>query len=268
MFPLLVSYGPLHIQTMSVLLALAFLVAAFVFWRKGKEDYYPEDQLFDGFLVASAMGFVGARVGYILLHSETMGWNVLSWFNLVGAPGMSGAIGLLVASFVLYRFAVQKKWDAFEVLDFWVVAVSLGMVFTSIGSFASGIDVGYPTSMPWGIVFPGLVETHHPAQLYAAGFFFSLFLYLSWLESRYRTFQWYRATKKAAETGFLLCMYSIFTALFLLVVGFVKPPTIELFDINIDRVASLVLLIFGVALLYVRSGRTLGFKKKKKRLFA
>jgi phosphatidylglycerol---prolipoprotein diacylglyceryl transferase len=268
MFPVLLSLGPVQIQTMSALLALGFLVASFIFWRKGKEDYYSEEQLFDGFLFSVAMGFVGARVGYVVFHLETLGWNIINWLNIVGMPGMSGVVGLLVASFVLYRFAQDKKWDAFEVMDFWTIAVSLGLVFSSLGALASGVDFGYPTTMPWGVVFTGLVEKHHPTQLYGAIYFLGLFLYLTWLESRYRTFRWYRATKKTAETGFIMCMGLIGTSLFSLLVGFLKPPTLEFFDVNMDRVGALVFLIAGVLLLYTRSGRSLGWKKKKKRLFS
>lgn len=267
MFPTLFSLGPLELQTLSVFVGLSFLVAAFIFWRKGREDYYPEDQLFDGFLFAILMGFIAARVGYVLLHFDLFNWNVIQWFNISGSPGMSGAVGLFFATLFLYRFAKDKKWDAFEVLDFWSVAVSAGLILVAIGAFFGGVGFGYPTKLPWGMVFPGLLEKHHPLQLYSALFYGGLFIFLQWLESRYRTFRWYRSSKKAAETGFLLCVFIIFASLFGVIVSFFKPPAFELFEINIDRVSMLGALVFGVLLLYTRSGRTVGWKRKKKRLF-
>jgi phosphatidylglycerol:prolipoprotein diacylglycerol transferase len=268
MFPVVLSIGPVVIRSFSVLLVLAFFAAAFVFWRKGKEEYYAEDQLFDGFLLAGIVGFLAARAGYVVFHIETLGWNVLDWINFVGVPGMSGTVGLIFAGAYLYHFAREKKWDAFEVMDFWVLGASLGLGLVSIGAFLDGVGFGYPTTLPWGTIFPGLLEPHHPVQLYFALCYLALFWFLSWVEYRYRTFHWYRATKKAAETGFLLCIFIIAAAFFSLVLSFMKPATFEVFAINLDQVASIGFLVLGVLLLYVRSGRTLGWKKKKKRLFA
>jgi phosphatidylglycerol:prolipoprotein diacylglycerol transferase len=268
MFPVLVSIGPVVIRTFSVLLVLAFFIAAFVFWRKGKEEYYAEDQLFDGFLLSAIVGFIAARIGFVVFHIETIGWNVLDWFNFIGVPGMSGMVGLIFAGAYMYHFAREKKWDPFEVMDFWAMSASIGLALVSLGAFFDGIGFGFPTTLPWGVLFPGLLEPHHPVQLYAAVCYGIVFWLLSWAEYRYRTFRWYRATKKAAETGFLLCMFIISAAFFSLVLSFMKPATFEVFTVNVDQVASIVFLVAGVLLLYVRSGRTIGWKTKKKRLFA
>jgi phosphatidylglycerol:prolipoprotein diacylglycerol transferase len=261
MFPVLLSFGPFELRTLSVFLIVAFLTSSFIFWRKGREEHYNEGEFFDGFILATLVGFVAGRVGFIALNYERFGLAVLHWFDIFAYPGINGVIGLLCATVYLYRYAQHNKWDVFEVLDFWVLSLTSGLTLGYIGLFFDGTAVGRATTLPIGLVFPGLIEPHHPAQLYAAFFFGIISMYLSRVEYRYRTFEWYRSGKKTAQTGFLVSIFLIATSLFFFIVSWVKTPVFSIAGIDLDRILALLAFVGGVILLYTRSGRT--FLKRK-----
>lgn len=263
MFPVLFTIGPFELRTLSFFMVLSFLMTAFLFWKKGREEHYPEIQLFDGFLLASMLGFVVGRVGYVLSQLSLLGWSVFKWVDVFNYPGINGAIGVIAASLYLYHFAKHYKWDAFEILDFWVLSLSGGLAVGYVGLFLDGSAFGIPTQLPWGITFPGLQEPHHPTQLYFAVFFFILSWYLAKVEYKYRTFEWYRAGKKTAQTGFLVSLFLVAATAFFLLMTWFKPPIFAFFGVNGDRVAAIAGLLFGAGLLFHRSGRT--FSRPKKR---
>lgn len=255
MFPTLLAFGPIVIKSLNVLLAIALVVGMFMFWRKGKEEHYDEMDLFDGLFLGQLLGVLFARIVFILLNFNRLGLDVIAWVDVFSHPGFTLMVFFLVSGFYLYRFAVKKKWDAFEILDFWVLAVAVSQVFVWLGYFLEGIFFGTATTLPWGIVFPGVFEKHHPVQLYQLIFYAVLAWYLSWVEYRYRTFEWYRRGKNTAQTGFLLSVFMITNGLVYLLFSFITVPSVVLYGVAVDMVLAALLLITGLVLLFVRSGR-------------
>ena len=264
MFPILLSAGPFELRTMTIFVIIAFFLASFIFWRKCKEEHYREAEIFDGFLISAILGSLIARAVFILFNFKIIGFHVLSWFDFTKFPGINLIAGLAVAAFLLYKTAVRNKWDEFEILDFWVTGVALGLFVYYLGTFFDGTGYGYATNLPWGTVFPNLIEPHHPVQMYFALFYLSLYLYLSRVEYTYRTFFWYRHGKKTAQTGFLTAVFLIFVSVATLVLAIFKPATLEFMGINLDMVISGFMAVFGTVLLFIRSGRSLLIVHKKK----
>ncbi len=257
MFPVLFSIGSVSIKTASLLMFLGFFVSSFIFWRKGREEHYEIIDLFDGFILSAFFGMVSSRITYVLLNISDFGFDVLKWFDIFKYPGSSLIVGIIVASFYLHHFSVRKKWDSFEILDFWVTSIALGLAINFVGSFFEGVGYGYATKMPWGVVFPQLIDPHHPIQLYTAIFYLAMYFYLSRVEYKYRTFSWYRHGKKTAQTGFLASVFLISVSVFNFLISFLRPATFVFYGINIDLVVSTGVFIAGLFLLYYRSGRPL-----------
>ncbi len=257
MLPLLFSLGPLKLHTLNLFLVLAFLSVAFLFWRKGREEHYEESQLFDGFLLSTLFGLVAGRVGFILLHLAEVGTQPLKWLDVISYPGVNLFVGLLGAGIYMYRFALKQKWDVYEIMDFWVLAVSFGLGLMWVGLFFDGSSFGNPTQLPWGLVFPGVFDKHHPVQAYFALFFFVLSWYLNWVEYRYRTFTWYRAGKNTAQTGFLTSVFIIGLGIFSFVVAWLRPAQFTVNGWSLDPLIYLLITGVGIWLLWKRSGRAL-----------
>jgi len=103
MFPILFELGPVKFYTFTIFIIVAFFAGAYVFWRKGREEHYPEDDLFDAFLKALFWGAIWSRVGFVVLHMELFGLHPLSWLNIIDLPGYSTMLGTLAAGWSLYK---------------------------------------------------------------------------------------------------------------------------------------------------------------------
>lgn len=264
MFPVLFSLGPITFKTISLFLILAFLVSSFIFWRRGREEHYKEELLFDGFLLSGLVGVLAARAGYVVLNAGDFGFSLVRWLDFFSYPGFSGSIGLAVMGIYLHRFAKRSKWDSFEILDFWAPAMALGLAVLHVGLFFDGGGYGLASTLPWAVTFPGSFAARHPVQLYFAIFYVVLFAYLQWAEFHYRTFEWYRSGKKTAQTGFLVAVAMSTTGLVHVIFSFLKENPTQLYGIGIDQVIGMVLFFVGVGTLYVRSGKELPFLKRRR----
>jgi len=263
MYPILFTIGALNFKTLNLFFVISFLATAFVFWKRGREEHYSEIQLFDGFLLSYLFGLLIGRLGFILINFSSFGFEIVKWFNMVSFPGSNQIVQLIATAFYLFNFAKKKKWDTFEVLDFWATATSIGMFFVYLGHFFNGSLSGKVTSLPWGIVFPGAFEKRHPLQIYYALFYCLLFIFQYWSENKYRTFEWYRAGKRSAQTGFIISVSIIFLSAFSLIMSFISIPTLVVKNISLDVLVSLGALAVGCIFLFMRSGRKLSFTSKK-----
>jgi len=262
MLPILFELPFFKLKSLTLLAFLAVFFSAFIFWRKGREEHYNIFDIFDGFLLSGLFGFVVGRLVFVAFHWASFSSNIFNIVNVIEKPGNEPLVALAVAILFLYRYAVKAKWDAFEILDFYVTAISLGMIFMYAGFFLDGSYGGTFTNLPWGIITSGTFEKTHPAQLYSLLYYFLVYIYLSRVEYVYRTFEWYRSGKKTAQSGFLFSTFLIFTALFHLLTGPVRLPGIFLNGVVLDYFIYLAMLFFGLILLYRRSGRSLHFFKK------
>ncbi len=267
MFKSLITIGSFQLRTLSIFQILAFFSAAFIFWKRGKQEHYSEAKIMDGFLLSFLVGGAGARIGFVLLNFDQFGYNIFNWFNLVQYPGSQLLLGLVASTIYLYFFARNNKWDAFEILDFWAQALSLAMIWLNLGYFFAGIRFGQATSLPWGIVFPSVFEKRHPIQLYYVLFHLIIYHWLWWLEFNYRTFQWYRGGKKTAQTGFLFIVFVISYSIFSLFMNLLGAPIIQVGQIALDTGIYIGLIVLGLWLMVRRSNRVL-FSLKRGKLLA
>lgn len=264
MFPILFAIKPITIYTIGVFMVIAFLTAGYVFWRRGREEHYQEEELFDAFLLTTLWGFIWSRVGFVVLHFSAFGFSPLKWLDVMNSPGTFPFLGLVVGGFWLYNHAKKKKWDECEILDFAVLALTAALAIISLGSFFDGSGFGNPTSLPWGVTFPAVFDRRHPTQLYGAVFYMGLYAYLAWLEPRYRMFEWYRNKKHSAPTGFLFGVFCIAYGLYGILLTFLMPPSVTFFEVNIDLPIRVGILVFGIIRLLMQSGRTFMVLPKRK----
>lgn len=262
MLPILFELPFFKLKSLTLLAFLAVFFSAFTFWRKGREEHYNTFEIFDAFILSGLFGFIVGRITFVATHWPSFSQNIFSIVNIMDKPGNEPLIVLAAAVWFLYRYAIKSKWDAFEILDFYVTAISLGMIFIYVGFFLDGSYGGTFTSLPWGIITPGTFEKTHPAQLYSLLYYFFTYIYLSRVEYVYRTLEWYRSGKKTAQSGFLFSTFLIFTALFHLFTESVRLPGISINGVVLDYFIYLAMLLFGLALLYKRSGRSLHFFRK------
>lgn len=263
MFKTLSILHTVNLPVITIFLFLAVFFGAFVFWRKLRnEGEYTEVEIFDDFLIALLLGWSAGRLVFVLLNLGNFGLQILQWLNFIVYPGINLLVAIMVTGGFLYWRVKKRKLDALEILDFWAIATSLGMFFYDVGQFFDGSGVGEPTKLPWGVVFPGMILPTHPAMLYTALFFLVMFLYLSWAEFHYRTFDWYRHGRNNAQAGFCAGFFIMMTGIYLLISLLWRSANFLVAGISLDIPFYLLVAIFGGGMIWICSGRSLIGRKR------
>jgi phosphatidylglycerol:prolipoprotein diacylglycerol transferase len=262
------------------LLFVGGFIAAFQFlewlYNREKIPYQKLSQLATYAIIGS---FAGARLGhclfyepdYFLYHPLEMilpiGYDEngkLGFQAYTGLASHGGAFGILLALLV-YKW--RTKEDLLPLLDRIAIATPLACGFIRMANFFNSEIIGYPTDVPWAIVFEQVdMEPRHPAQLYEAIFYYSLFVVMFLLYKRkglstsltpavtLSVPDSYRDEKQTqkVKTGFYfaLCIISIFTFRFF--VEFIKERQVgfeENLPIDMGQILSIPFVVLGIWIL-------------------
>jgi phosphatidylglycerol:prolipoprotein diacylglycerol transferase len=192
MHPELWHWGPIHLRSYGVMLAIAFLVGTWIATREARRLRLDEDKLVTVILIALVSGVLGARLLYVLEHVDEFRreWGSIFALWQGGLTLYGGVVAGTLGGLLSARRLGLPMW---MVADALTPSVALGTMFGRVGCFLNGCCYGRPTRMPWGVVFPpdsyaGVEFGNaplHPAQLYAA--FAGLVLFLIFWGLRTRT---------------------------------------------------------------------------------
>ena len=169
--PVAVEIGPLAIRWY----ALAYVTGILAGWRymivlarRSPSGIAARD--IDDFVLWATLGIVlGGRLGYVLFYRPgDYLQDPLSAFAL-WQGGMSfhgGLSGVVLATLV---FAWRRRISPLALGDLVGAAAPIGLFFGRLANFVNGELWGRPTTVPWGVVFPGAGPApRHPSQLYEA----------------------------------------------------------------------------------------------------
>ena len=185
--------GPLTVHFYGIMIAIGVIVAVLVSKRR-YERFGGSGELLERVSIwAVAIGFLGARFGYVLTHTGDFidrPWGVL--FIWEGGLALYGGltIGALAAIILL------RKWsgDIFAFGDAVAVGVPLAQAIGRWGNYFNQELFGTPSNLPWAVEidpniaaaagYPGFT-TFHPTFLYES--LWNVFLTVGiilWLEHR------------------------------------------------------------------------------------
>lgn len=181
MYPLLFKIGPFPVHTYGFLIACGFLVALSVLKRLAIRSKLDPEQILDLAFWCLLIGFLGARVLYIITRASFFIDNPLEIFKF-WEGGLVFLGGPIVAIPFLIWTLRRKKLDPWKVLDVLTPGLVIAHMFGRFGCLAAGCCYGKPTGTDFGIkLYSELVERHlhgtllHPTQLYEASALFILF---------------------------------------------------------------------------------------------
>jgi phosphatidylglycerol:prolipoprotein diacylglycerol transferase len=172
--------------------ALAYLAGLLIAWRiarrlMARPALWPnstpptEPATIDDLLTLIILGvIVGGRLGFVLFYQP--GYYLSNPLEIVKVweGGMSfhgGFLGVVAAGL---WFAWRKGASAIGLADTFALAVTPGLFLGRLANFVNAELWGRPTTMPWGVIFPGEAAqtcpgiapglcARHPSQLYEAG---------------------------------------------------------------------------------------------------
>ena len=214
--PVLIHLGPIAIRWY----ALAYIAGILLGWRYGvglirNAKLWPPAappittaQIDDLILWVTLGIIVGGRLGYVLFYGRGAFLSDPLEIVKVWHGGMSfhgGFLGVVVA---IVAFARVNRVDMLRLGDLVAPCVPIGLFFGRIANFINGELWGRPTTLPWGIIFPGAPDAlpRHPSQLYEAGLE-GVVLFAILLLATHRL-HWLRL--RGAVTGLFILMYGVF----------------------------------------------------------
>ncbi len=123
---------------------------------------------------------LGGRLGFVLFYQPGYYAEHPAEILAVWQGGMSfhgGMLGVLTAG---AAFSLRNGLDMIRVGDAVAAATPIGLFFGRLANFVNAELWGRPTTVPWGVVFPGEAAwtcpagwtgpcARHPSQLYEAG---------------------------------------------------------------------------------------------------
>lgn len=121
---------------------------------------------------------IGGRLGYVLFYQPQYYLQNPSEILMVWQGGMSfhgGFLGVTVAALV---YCLRWRLPLLSTADLLALATPPGLFLGRLANFTNNELWGRPTTMPWGVVFPGEAAqtcpgieglcARHPSQLYEA----------------------------------------------------------------------------------------------------
>ncbi len=180
--PEIFHFGIISIRWYGLLFAFSFIagyqILTYIFNKENKPI-----QALDQLAIYVAIGTaVGARLGHCLFYAPQYYLsNPLEILKIWegGLASHGGAIGILIAIWIFSQ--KNKAFRPLWILDRLVIVVALAGLFIRTGNFFNSEICGTPTDVPWAITF-ALRDNlpRHPAQLYEALAYLSIFIILFW----------------------------------------------------------------------------------------
>ena len=253
-FVLLDLNAPLQIRYYGLMYAVGITCGLFLVRREVLRKQIPlsADDVVNFVMLIVLGGIVGARLYYVIFNWDSYkiapGEILKIWHGGLAIHG-----GVIGGTLIGWGFVRRHQVSFLKMADVTAPALILAQTFGRFGNFMNGDAHGFPTNMPWGIVFPpGSIagrefpdKALHPTMLYEMIINFGIFVFL-W---KIRTRSW--------KDGFLFCLYCILysTGRFI-VSGFradsLMLPLGGLGSFRVARVISLVIIAVAGAVIVQR----------------
>lgn len=229
MLPVLFSLGPITFYTFGFFLGVGFFLAAFLIWRRLRDLGFKEEKIIDGIILWTIWGLVFSRIFFIIQNFGKFGFLFDRWLLFGRYPGFSFWGAIIGFFWGLRWFCRKEKWEFWRVADEVVFGILPFFALAELGTFLEGNAGGRPTSMPWGVFFPGSLVRQHPVSLFAAFFLLGIWVFLLRIEREWRSWEWL----KNKEEGFISLVFFLFLFLTNFLLAFLKDSVLYLYWLEI-----------------------------------
>ena len=247
--PVAFSLGPLQVHWYGLMYLLGFISAfALAHWRvKHYRLDWTSDQIGDLIFYIALGVIIGGRLGYMLFYNTQQlvhqPWTLFKLWE--GGMSFHGGLLGVGASMLLLTYKLKKSF--WEIADFTVPLVPLGLAAGRAGNFINGELWGRVTDVPWAMVFPRVdLQPRHPSQLYEFGLEGIVLFILVW---------WYAAKPRPA--GCVSAVFLMVYAVCRMTVEFFREPDVQIgylaFNwLTMGQLLSIPMLVFGLVLWWIK----------------
>jgi len=185
--PVLFHIGPQAVRGYGVMLMLGFLAGIWLSSRQASRLGLRSDLPIDLGVWVLVASIIMARLTYAALNWSDYATRPVAVIRIWEEGGLSFHGGLLGGVLAVAFYAWRARLSFWRLADMLAPGLALGYGIARFGCLLNGCCYGRPTSLPWGIVFPGITtEPSHPTQIYAAVGSFALCAVLLRIQTRLR----------------------------------------------------------------------------------
>lgn len=236
--PVIFQIGPIGLRWYGLLIAGSFIPGFYLLSGEARRKGIDPDALYDFILIAAVLGFVGARLAYVIQNLSVYLAEPARIFA-VWEGGLS-LHGVLVGGLLAIALYARRLQTPFLTLaDVVAPGVPLGQAIGRWGNFFNQELFGYPTNVPWKMY---IAPEFRPLRWADAEFFHPTFLYESiWNAAVLIGLLWYRRLPGARE-GDVLFLYLASYSLGRFWVEFFRIGTPVFAGLTLAQVVSLLLI--------------------------
>ena len=170
------------VRSAGLLYVLAAIVGGVHAYRVARRNGWDTGVVLPGMALVVAAAYLGARLHGALNHWDRLAADPMRELLRPGALSFFG--GLALGSAALIAFLRWVRLPLGEAADALAPVAPILYAMFRLGCFLNGDDYGRPTSMSWGMSFPGgsppTLDRVHPTQLYEIGLMIPVMLALRW----------------------------------------------------------------------------------------
>ena len=167
--PIALQIGPVSVRWYGLAYLAAFAVGYMLLLRASRRGTLRLAPSAVGDLVVWLIAGVmlGGRIGWWIVYDRAAD---APWWEpfAIWRGGMSFHGGLIGVTIAVALFARLRRVPLWNTVDHLALAAPIGLLVGRLANFINAELVGRPTSLPWGVVFPGEAIARHPSQLYEA----------------------------------------------------------------------------------------------------
>ena len=237
MNPVAFEIGNLSIRWYGIIMALAFLVGAFIATRLAEKRNIKKETVYDFLIWLIPFSLVGARIGHVLNFWSNYSADPIKMLYIWqgGLAFYGGLAGAVLAGLI---FSKKNKIKFYDLADIFVIPLALGLAFGRIGNWINNEFYGKVSNLPWAINFPGVEGKRHPSQFYESIKNFVVFGVLLWM---------YKFKK--LPSGFIFWFFVFFYSTLRFFVEFFKDWQIIIWNLNWAQIIAIPLIPISLFML-------------------
>jgi phosphatidylglycerol:prolipoprotein diacylglycerol transferase len=241
--PNLIELGPIVIRWYGLMYLAAFLVGG---WLLGKEITrkglrISDDDRWSFLTLVLFAGILGGRIYYVAFNWSYYGANPAE-IPAIWHGGLAIHGGLIGGTLAGWWWVCKHRISFWQLADASAPSVILGQAFGRFGNFMNGEVHGFPTTLPWGIVFPPTSPAGkefpgtavHPAMLYELVLNVIGFAIL------------WSLRRRPTRDGFLIFLYLILYGVIRAFVSSFRVEDLMLGGVRAPYVVSAIMIAVGV----------------------
>lgn len=162
--------GPIRVPGYGFMIGVGFIIALIVGQFRAKKKGLNDEAVIDIAVIAAIMGFLGAKILYIIVDFKTFIQNPIDFLGSSGFVIYGGIISGILCNML---YCKVKKLDFLTYFDLIMPEISIAQGFGRIGCFLAGCCYGKETDSVFAVVFPEGSQAPAgvpliPVQIYSA----------------------------------------------------------------------------------------------------